>query len=64
VGSEMCIRDRVEGLQKVPLPAAEFFAKLIAAGEKKSALRDYLLFLAGVIVSALVVVLLKKLGYG
>ncbi len=58
------LKKRVEGLQNVPLPAAEFFAKVIEEREKRGAVRDYLLFLAGVVVSAVVAVVLKKLGYG
>lgn len=58
------LKKRVEGLQNVPLPAAEFFANIIEEREKRSAVRDYLLFLAGVVVSAVVAVVLKKLGYG
>ena len=46
----------------MPLPAAEYFAKLVAKTEKKSAKRDYVLFLFGVVASAVVVVILKAFG--
>jgi hypothetical protein len=59
---EMELRKRIEGLQRVPLPAAEYFVSLISKGEKNSAWRDYILFTAGVIVSALVGIVLKHLG--
>jgi hypothetical protein len=58
---ELELKQRIEGLEKVPLPAAEYFAKLVEKTERKSAFRDYMLFLFGVIVSAIVAVLLKVL---
>jgi uncharacterized protein HemX len=58
------LKKKVEGLKNVPLPAAEFFAKMVEEREKKSAWRDYLLFLAGVVVSAIVAILLKRFGLG
>jgi len=58
------LKKRVEGLQNVPLPAAEFFAKIIEEREKKTTVRDYLLFLAGVVASAVVALVLKKFGIG
>jgi hypothetical protein len=61
---EQEIKARIEGLEKVPLPAAEYFAKLVEKTEKKSQVRDYVLFLGGVIVTAVVAVVLKKLGWG
>lgn len=56
------LRKRIEGLKQVPLPAAEYFATLVNKGEKSSAFRDYILFTAGVVVSAVVAVLLKHFG--
>jgi hypothetical protein len=57
------IKARIEGLEKTPLPAAEYFAKLVEKSEKKSQIRDYMLFLGGVIVTAVIAVVLKKLGW-
>ncbi|RUL66015.1 hypothetical protein EKH79_04785 [Dyella dinghuensis] len=57
-------RQRIEQLKKVPLPAAEYFAELIEAGEKRSAWRDYWLFGAGVVVSTVIAICLKLLGIG
>jgi hypothetical protein len=57
---EVELKARIEGLEKVPLPAAEYFAKLVEKTEKRSAKRDYLLFLSGVVVSALLAIILKK----
>ncbi len=59
---EQELKERIEGLQKVPLPAAEYFAKLVEKTERKSATRDYVLFLLGVVASAVVVVILKAFG--
>jgi hypothetical protein len=56
------LRKTIEELQHVPLPAAEYFASLVNKGEKSRALRDYVLFTAGVVVSAVVTVVLKHFG--
>jgi hypothetical protein len=50
-GREKELKDRIEALQKTPLPVAEHFAKLLESGERRSARRDYLLFGAGVVVT-------------
>jgi hypothetical protein len=47
------LKNRIDQLQNVPLPVAEHFAALAAAGDKRSAKRDYLLFGLGVFVSTL-----------
>lgn len=54
---EQTLQERVKALEKMPLPVAEYFASLTAAGEKRSAKRDYLLFGAGVVVSTLLSIL-------
>jgi hypothetical protein len=59
---EQELQQRIHSLRDVPLPAAEYFANLVEKRERRSALRDYVLFLVGVIVSAIVAVLLRKLG--
>ena len=56
------LRDRIKKLKDVPLPAAEYFASLVNRGERSSAFRDYILFTAGVVVSAGVAILLKHFG--
>jgi hypothetical protein len=61
---EQELKERIEGLEKVPLPAAEYFAKLVEKTEKRSATRDYSLFLLGVVLSGVVVVILKAFGLG
>ena len=48
---EQELQARIDQLQNVPLPVAEHFAKLTSAGEKRSAMRDYILFALGVFVS-------------
>lgn len=48
---EKGLQTRIDVLQKVPLPVAEYFAALTAAGEGRSAKRDYLLFGMGAAVS-------------
>jgi hypothetical protein len=46
-------------LEKTPLAVAEHFAKLVAPGEKRSAMRDYLLFGAGVVVSTAIGIVIQ-----
>ena len=50
-GREKELQERIQALEKTPIAVAEHFAKLVAPGERRSALRDYLLFGAGVVVS-------------
>jgi hypothetical protein len=63
-GREQELQKKIEHLEKVPLPVAEYFAQLTSTGEKRSARRDYLLFGAGVVVSTVIAILLKIFGLG
>lgn len=56
------LQGRVEALKNVPLPVAEHFAALTAAGDKRSARRDYMLFAAGAVVSSVLAILLHLAG--
>jgi septal ring factor EnvC (AmiA/AmiB activator) len=58
------LQKRIETLQNVPLPVADYFAQISVSGEKRSAKRDYVLFGSGVIVSTVIAILLKILGWG
>ena len=58
---EKQLQEKVNALEKVPLPAIEHFVKAIESGEKRSALRDYILFGLGVIVSTVIAIVLKLL---
>jgi DNA-binding ferritin-like protein (Dps family) len=60
---EQDAKKRIKDLENVPLAVAEHFAQLTSAGEKRSARRDYFLFAAGVIVSTIVGVIMKYLGW-
>jgi hypothetical protein len=53
------LKDRIDALEKTPLAVAEHFAKLVAPGERRSAMRDYLLFGAGVVVSTVIGVIIQ-----
>ncbi|MGA2405118.1 MAG: hypothetical protein ABSF81_00010 [Bacteroidales bacterium] len=53
------LKERIETLEKVPISAADYFAKLVNTGEKRSAKRDYLLFGIGVIVTTTIAVLIQ-----
>ena len=48
------LKERISLLQKVPIPIAEYFAKLIEPSENRSAKRDYLLFISGVIFTTII----------
>lgn len=56
---EKDLQTRVETLKKVSLPAVEYFLQATEKSEKRSAMRDYLLFGSGVVVSTLVTIVLK-----
>jgi chromosome segregation ATPase len=53
------LQTRVETLQNVPLPAINYFLEATEKRERRSALRDYILFGLGVIVSTVVTIVLK-----
>jgi septal ring factor EnvC (AmiA/AmiB activator) len=56
------LQERIDHLKDVPIPVAEHLAKLMAPSEKRSARRDYLLFVSGVVVSTIIAILLRVLG--
>jgi septal ring factor EnvC (AmiA/AmiB activator) len=61
---EQELKKRVEDLQATPIPVAEHFAALISKGERRSALRDYVLFGMGVVVSTVIAIILRIAGLG
>jgi septal ring factor EnvC (AmiA/AmiB activator) len=54
---EKTLQERIDHLQALPLPVAEYFAQLTSTGERRSARRDYMLFGAGVLVSTVISVI-------
>lgn len=54
-------QENIHALEGVSLPAAQYFAKAIKQGERRSAWRDYILFGSGVVVSTVIAIVLKKL---
>ena len=57
------LQERIENLEKVPIPAAQYFAELVEKGERRSAWRDYMLFGLGVLVSTAISIALRLLGF-
>ncbi len=53
------LKEKIDALESTPLPVAEHFAKLIEAGEKRSTMRDYALFGAGVVVTTLIAIIIQ-----
>lgn len=62
-GKENELKTKIETLQQVPIEALSYFEGVLNRDGKRSAYRDYILFGAGVIVSIIVTIVLKKLGY-
>jgi hypothetical protein len=61
---EKDMKQRIESLQNIPLPAVEHLAKMIAPIEKRSARRDYMLFGVGVVVTTIITIVLRLVGFG
>jgi DNA repair ATPase RecN len=61
---ETQLQERIQHLEKLPLPVAEYFAEISKKEQKRSAWRDYLLFGAGVILSTAIAIGLKIAGLG
>jgi chromosome segregation ATPase len=59
---EQALKDKISALENTPLPVAEHFAKLVESGEKRSATRDYVLFGAGVVVTAVVTIIIQVIS--
>ena len=59
---EQELKLKIEALENTPLPVAEHFAKLLESDQKRSAMRDYVLFCAGVGLTTLITVLIQLLG--
>jgi hypothetical protein len=53
------LKEKIEHLEKTPLPVAEYFVQLTTQSEKRSARRDYLLFGAGAVISTIITIILK-----
>ena len=53
------LKEKIEALEKTPLPVAEHFAQLLKSGERKSARRDYMLFGAGVVVTTAIAIIIQ-----
>jgi len=56
---EKHLKERIETLEKTPIPVAEHFARLLEKGERRSAKRDYALFGAGVVVTTIIAVIIQ-----
>jgi hypothetical protein len=57
------LKSKIAALEKVPIEAVRQFEEILRRGERRSALRDYILFGFGVIVSGIIAVFLKRFGY-
>lgn len=57
------VKAKIAALEQVPLPAMKYFEEALRTGDKRSAYRDYALFGAGVLVSTIVTLVLKRLGF-
>jgi hypothetical protein len=54
------LKEKIAVLQNVPIPVADYFAKLVEPVERRSAHRDYLLFISGVIMTTVIAIVLRK----
>jgi DNA repair exonuclease SbcCD ATPase subunit len=61
---ETQLQQKIQHLEKLPLPVAEYFAEISKKEQKRSAWRDYLLFGAGVVLSTAIAIGLKFAGLG
>jgi DNA anti-recombination protein RmuC len=59
---EKSLQEKIEVLEQVSLPAAEYFAKMTNEMERRSARRDYAIFGLGVIVTTVISIILRLFG--
>jgi hypothetical protein len=57
------LKSRIDALERVPIEAVHYFEKVLRKGERRSAMRDYMLFGFGVVVTTAITILLRILGY-
>lgn len=57
------MKKKVNELEKISIPALDYFIQASEKSENRSAKRDYFLFIAGVVVSAIVSIILR-LAFG
>ena len=58
------LQARIDALSDVPLPVAEYFTQQVELGEKRSALRDYVLFALSVILGLVIGLLFEVVSRG
>ena len=63
VEREKHLQERIKTLENIPIQAADYFASIVEKGEKRSAWRDYTLFGLGVLVSTVIAIILKLVGF-
>lgn len=56
---EASLKQRIEALENTPVEAAQYFTKIVSAGERRGAKRDYLLFGAGVLLTSIISIALQ-----
>ncbi len=56
---EAALKKKIETLQGVPIGAVPYFEEIMDKREKRSASRDYILFVSGILVSVVVTLVLK-----
>ena len=56
---EKALKTQISQLENTPVAVAEYFKSVTAAGEKRGAIRDYVLFTSGVIVSTIIALLMR-----
>lgn len=58
---EIKLKDKIETMEKVPLEVLKHFEEILNKGQKRGAKRDYILFIAGVITTTLIAILINYL---
>jgi len=56
---EITMKERIGALEKVPIEAVKHFEDILKRGDKRSARRDYLLFIGGVVVTTIIAIILN-----
>lgn len=59
---EVRLETRIKDLQNIPIKVAEHFTELAKKNERRTVVRDYVLFGLGVIVSTIITIAFKLLG--
>ncbi|WP_298495437.1 hypothetical protein [uncultured Algibacter sp.] len=57
---ESDLKEKISAMEKVPVESLKHFEEILNKGNKRSAIRDYVIFIFGIILTTIIAILLNK----